>query len=78
MPCPLACKTSWSKLLRFRPDPAAYHHALMDWVEQGEASEFALSGAAVIERSSLNLMIEREGTLTSSWAVKPPHKVTRN
>ena len=36
---------------QIQSDPAAYHHALMDWVEQGEASEFALSEAAVIERS---------------------------
>ena len=26
---------------QIQSDPAAYHHALMDWVEQGEASEFA-------------------------------------
>jgi len=36
---------------QIRDDSAVYHAALLDWVEKGAASEFAMSPETVIERS---------------------------
>ena len=37
--------------VKIEADPQSYHAALRDWVEKGEASEFALAPDAVIKRS---------------------------
>jgi len=37
--------------VKIQSDPAAYHHALKDWVEKGANSEYALDPETVIARS---------------------------